>query len=124
MSIAGLLLSLALGLIALIIVARPLFRATAGGKHSADELALKRDQLGQYYERVLTNIRDLDEDYATGKIDRADYQPEREAWVQRGIQLLRAQDELAAASAEPQSAERIDRAIETAVAAYRQREER
>lgn len=122
MSIPGLLIALLLSLIALAIVARPLLGA-ARQRHSAgSSLRLESEHVQTYYERVLTNIRDLDEDFATGKINGGDYRTEREIWAQRGIRLLRVQDQLereGSSAAAGEDAERIDRAIEEAVAAYR-----
>ncbi|MDE2638357.1 MAG: hypothetical protein OXI30_18465 [Chloroflexota bacterium] len=123
MSIAGLLIALALSLAALAIVARPLLRPARRERATAENLRLQRDRLTAHYERALTNIRDLDEDFATGKINQADYEAEREAWVARGIRLLRAQDQLereGSLSADGHDAARINRAIEEAVAAYRE----
>lgn len=123
MSISGLLISLLLAAIAIAIVARPLFQSRRGGTQGARSRQQQREQLRTYYERVLTNIRDLDEDLATGKINEADHKEEREIWVQRGIILLRALDEMEEDQRQPASeaeAERIDRAIEAAVAAYRE----
>ena len=71
----------------------------------------------------MTNIRDLDEDFSTGKISAEDHQEEREIWARRGIQLLRAQDESdkeRSQDAATPDAERIDKAIEGAVAGYRE----
>ena len=65
----------------------------------------------------LTNIRDLDEDFSTGKINEEDYRTEREVWARRGIRLLRALDQLEGAE---DDAEGIERAIEEAVAEYRE----
>ena len=124
MSIAGLLIALVLSLAALAIVARPLLRPARREHGDAQSLRLQRDRLSVFYERVLTNIRDLDEDMATGKINRGDYEAERETWVGRGIRLLRAQDQLERDGSllvgvdEP---DRVDRAIEEAVAAYREK---
>jgi hypothetical protein len=123
MSIAGLLFALVLGLAALVIVAGPLLRPARRERAAAENLRLQRDRLRSYYERVLTNIRDLDEDMATGKINQSDYEAEREAWVGRGIRLLRAQDQLereGSFGAGADEAARIDQAIEEAVAAYRE----
>ena len=120
MSIGGLLISLILAGIAIAIAARPLFqsrRSAAGADRQRQE-----EQLRTTYERVLTNIRDLDEDLATGKIGAVDQREEREVWVQRGIGLLRALDEMAkdrSAVSSEMDAEGVDRAIEAAVAAYR-----
>jgi hypothetical protein len=67
-----------------------------GGKKKGsvgDPLAEKqRERLLVYYERVLRNIRDLDEDYALGKIASEEYQQERETWAARGVQVLKALD--------------------------------
>lgn len=122
MSIAGLLIALVLSIAALAIVARPLLLPARRERAAAENLRLQRDRLAAYYERVLTNIRDLDEDMATGKINQVDYESEREAWVGRGIRLLRAQDRLereCSPLVEADDREGIDRAIEEAVAAYR-----
>ena len=62
-------------------------------KPSDDPLLEKqRERLLIYYERVLRNIRDLDEDHALGKIDEDEYTREREEWAQRGVQVLQALD--------------------------------
>ena len=121
MSIAGLLIALVLSLAALAIVARPLLRPARRERAAAENLRRQRDRLGSYYERVLVNIRDLDEDMATGKINQGDYETEREAWVGRGIRLLRAQNQLErdGSLGGGDDAARIDQAIEEAVAAYR-----
>lgn len=117
MSVAGLLISLLLALIAIAIVARPLFSAATGGADA--EFDDQGARASDYYERVLINIRDLDEDLATDKISEADHGREREVWVARGIALLRLQDRLAAQRAAPDEAEDIDAIIEAAVAAHR-----
>ncbi len=120
MSIAGLLISIILTLAALAFVLKPLLRPAREDRLSGGNLALQRDRISAYYERVLTNIRDLDEDFSTAKIGAEDYRREREVWVERGIRLLRVQDQLDLQHPRTGSdAERIDRAIEAAVSAYR-----
>lgn len=122
MSVAGLLIALALSLAALAIAARPLLRPARRERATGENLRLQRDRLAAYYERVLTNIRDLDEDMATGKINQGDYEAERETWAGRGIRLLRALDQLereGSLGVGGEDAARIDRAIDEAVAAYR-----
>lgn len=116
MSIAGLMISMALAFAAAALVIYPLLRP-AGPKsnHGRHE---QLDRVQAYYARVLTNIRDLDEDFSTDKISEADYHQEREVWVQRGIQLLRAQDQLHAQN--PADDQQTDRAIEAAVRAQRE----
>ena len=122
MSIPGLLIALLLSLVALAMVARPLLRPARQRRVDGSSLRLESERVQTYYERALTNIRDLDEDFATGKIGEDDYREEREVWAQRGIRLLRAQDRLereGSPLAAGEDSERIDRAIEEAVAAYR-----
>ncbi len=121
MSILGLLISLLLALIAVAIVTHPLLGAARSRQGADTNDDAQRERVANYYERVLTNIRDLDEDLATGKVSEADHGREREVWVARGITLLRLQDQLDAQqiAAAPDSAA-IDRAIEAAVAAYRE----
>ncbi len=118
MSIAGLLVSLLLAIIVIAIVAQPLLGAARGGIDAEPDD--RRDRVSVYYERVLTNIRDLDEDLATGKISPADHGREREVWVARGITLLRLLDQWQAEQHRADEATDIDAMIEAAVAAYRE----
>ncbi len=123
MSILGLLISLVLTALAVLLVVYPLVRPSRERNSSQDSIQQQTDRVQAYYERVLTNIRDLDEDFATGKIRETDYQEEREVWVHRGIRLLRVQDQLDAQHSLVDSAsadaENIDRAIEATIRAYR-----
>ncbi|HEX2907291.1 MAG TPA: hypothetical protein VHO69_10555 [Phototrophicaceae bacterium] len=126
MSIEGLMVSLVIFLAAVAFVASPFFqRSTSRYNADANVLQKQRERLGMYYERVLTNIRDLDEDFSTGKMQEADYQAEREEWVQRGIQVLKALDEidqqhLLVPDADQEALDHaIDDAIERAIAQHR-----
>ena len=126
MSIVGLLITLLLVVITIVIVAYPLFGSPRGNSAAADSLRLHQDRLRVYYERVVTNIRDLDEDLATGKFDEDNHRREREVWVHRGMQLLRMQDQLDAEhplDSDASDVDEIDKAIEAAVAAYREGEQ-
>jgi hypothetical protein len=128
MSIEGLIIGFVLVTLALVWIILPLARASAGSSQD-DALAEKRrERLLVYYERVITNLRDLDEDHATGKIGGDAYEVEREAWLLRGIQALRALDNLdtqeqtilpPTATDEAAIDDAIDDAIEQRVAAYR-----
>lgn len=126
MSIEGLIFFLLLLAVTVALVAAPLLRRDSS--QSADTLHIQkqRERLLIYYERVLTNLRDLDEDHTTGKMPADAYNAEREEWVQRGIQVLRALDELEEHSMIPTAVrddaavdEAIDDAIEAAIAARR-----
>jgi len=123
MSILGLMISIALICAAVLLVVYPLIRPSRRQNRSKRRIQQQTDRVQAYYERVLTNIRDLDEDFSTGKISEADYREEREVWVHRGIRLLRMQEQLDAqrslADSAGADAERIDRAIEDAILAWR-----
>ena len=113
MSLEGLIAALILTTVALVIVLRPLF------SNSTEEMNITRQRARAeaYYERVVQNIRDLDDDFATGKIAADEHQAEREQWVQRGSVVLKLLDEmdqkpLTSASADDAA---IDEAIEQAV---------
>lgn len=97
---------------------------------SAKANAKQRDRLLYYYEQVMATVRDLDEDFSTGKINEDEYQADRESWMERGVKILAALNETAdsvpaATKAEVKSAnasqrvaldDDIDAAIEAAVA--------
>lgn len=129
MSIAGLLFFVGALLICAGLVAWPLLQRRASVAEDA-YLVQQRDRLQVYYERVLTNLRDLDEDHATGKMPTDAYRQEREDWVLRGVQVLRAMDTLAERSIIPAEITMradidaaIDSAIEASITAYRQQHE-
>lgn len=123
MSVLGLMISIALIFAAVLLVVYPLIRPSHRQDRSNRSIQQQADRVQAYYERVLTNIGDLDEDFSTGKISEADYREEREVWVHRGIRLLRMQEQLDAQRSRVDSAgadaERIDRAIEDAILAWR-----
>jgi hypothetical protein len=126
MSIEGLMVSFVLLLVVILVIILPLLRRISDVRIDDARIDKQRERLFMYYERVLTNIRDLDEDRATGKMSDADYAPEREEWVQRGIQVLKALDNLEEHSIIPSVVsddaavdEAIDDAIEAAIRSYR-----
>ena len=125
MSNTGLIFGIIILLAALILIGAPLFRHK--NKRVGDDALLQkqRERLLLIYERVLTNIRDLEEDHTTEKMQTGDYEIEREIWVQRGIQVLKALDRLEEQHiiADVVDDEGIDQAIddeiEQAIAAFR-----
>jgi len=129
MSVEGLIFGLMILLVALAWIAAPLLRREALRPGDDVLLQKQRERLLLIYERVLTNIRDLDEDHTAGKTPTADYEIERETWVQRGIQVLKALDPLDAQPVFPVAVEdaaldqAIDDEIEQAIAAYRAKAE-
>lgn len=121
MSIEGLGLSLSLVLLVVLWVAAPLITRRTGKSAAGYDLGLIAG-----YERALVAIRDLEEDVATGKIDAAAYERERERWVERGIAALRELDAAGQFTAQPtrtggaaKADEPTTDAVEQALAAYR-----
>src|SRR5687768_17247558 len=125
MSSAGLVFGVIILLAALVLIGAPLFRRQIGQVGDDTLLQKQRERLLLIYERVLTNIRDLEEDHTTGKMQTDDYETEREIWVQRGIQVFKALDRLEERHviADVADDEGIDQAIddeiEQAIAAFR-----
>ena len=91
MSIAGIIVLVIMIAIVLSILFAPFFRRTTSKNIPLDR---QRERAIAYYERVLTNVCDLDEDVATGKLSQQEYQQERELWAERGVKILRLFDEL------------------------------
>jgi hypothetical protein len=128
MSIEGIIVSLVILLLTTAAIVLPLWRGRGQAAAEGALLQKQRERLLVYYERVLTNIRDLDEDFTTGKIAPETYHEERETWIQRGTQVLRALDDLhshsiiqGAVKDTAAADEAIDAAIEESIRAYRQR---
>ena len=130
MSVGGLLFFLLLLAGCALLIGVPLLqREPRRNKADDQRLEKQRERLLAYYERVLTNLRDLDEDHATGKMPEGAYWTEREEWTERGVQVLKTMDALHDHSIVPASArddaavdEAIDDAIETAIRSYRKAE--
>jgi hypothetical protein len=121
MSLLGLLIGLGLAAGLALALAWPFLAPRPLDEDS--QLERQRQRAQAYYERVLANIRDLDEDYSTGKIDQAEYQAEREVWAARGVVVLGLLDDLAQRQTITDlgaDAAHIDAAIEAAVQARRQ----
>ena len=128
MDIGSLLLGFALLLLVAFVVARPLVEKQGLSEKRlglAETLAAQRDAL-------LNALRDLDFDYATGKITGEDYAPRRARLVAEGAALLKQLDALTgqavtraedkaeqAIRARRQSATNEEDAIEAAIAARR-----
>lgn len=128
MSAPGLMFALLLAVFVLVWILMPLLDRPSTDEADDPLLEKQRDRLKIHYERILRNIRDLDEDHALGKISEADYKQEREDWAQKGVQVLQALDaitEREAAAETPTEGEAVDTsiddAIEAAIQTYRKR---
>jgi hypothetical protein len=120
-SIAGLIVTAIIAIIALAWITYPLLLRQRDFGESARQQR-QRDELLTTYERVIATIRDLDEDFRTGKMNEEDYAPERERWSARGVEILRQLQNAGGLPATQleQSADEaaVDDAIEDAVASY------
>jgi len=125
MSTGGIVLAVIFVVVTLVVIAAPFFR---GNDRSVKNGQL--ESLSAHYERVLTNIRDLDEDLALGKIQQSFYDEQRAVYVAEGVNLLKQIDTLQPeqtvdvpgkppASQADASAEEFDDMIEQAIAAKR-----
>ena len=70
----------------------PLFSVTREDETNA--LANRRNTLMEQREAIYATIRDLDFDYETGKLAEDIYRSQRNSWVERGVEVLRAVDQL------------------------------
>lgn len=116
MSSAGIVVGVVLTLIVLAIVVAPFF----SGRRQTQATGETLDELQAHYERVLTNIKDLDEDHALGKITDDFYQTERRKFTAEGVHLLQAMDAATPddTPTKPETAD-LDTRIEAAVASKR-----
>lgn len=112
----------------------PILRREKSLKGTALTLHKEREALLTAYERVLTTIRDLDEDFRVGKLAQAEYDRERELWSDRGVEVLQALEKAGGArpkhvvkpaarkaavvAADPDAEKALDEAIEQAIANY------
>lgn len=88
-------------------------------------LNTSRDELIVSYERVLSTLRDLEDDFKSGKIHAEDYETERAYWSQYGVRLLQVlEGNTEAADDEPtqqmdDADVQLDQSVEEAIQNYR-----
>ncbi|MCC6613465.1 MAG: hypothetical protein IT320_08305 [Anaerolineae bacterium] len=113
MSTTGIVISLIILALGVIWVVAPLRR----GRNLPSATVTAQEQLVAVYERVVARIRDLDEDYASGKLLEEDYTTERNALAERGVQILQVleAEKPAEAKSGPTIDTELDRAIEAAI---------
>ena len=120
MTVTGLVVAALMLVLTIIYVLMPL--VTGSRRSNSAFINRQRERALTYYERVLTNVRDLDEDHSTGKISPVEYEAEREVWVERGVRVLRLLDELTEQHNIVDNMEADDAAIDAAIeAAIRKR---
>lgn len=83
MSIEGIIASIVIFVIGVVYVMYPMSKAH---RHPAQKQ--DRQNLLNAYERLLSRLRDLDEDYHLGKMPQLEYQMERTQLAQQGATLL------------------------------------
>ncbi len=90
--------SLILGVIivalCLLFVLWPFLSTRRESPAQADRLNGERERLIAQRDAIYATIRDLDFDYRTGKLTDEDYHAQREAWMARGVDVLKALDAL------------------------------
>ena len=97
-------------------IVRPLLGGTEVDRERSPEANATAELVVQH-EMALKSLRDLDNDYAAGKLDDADYQAQRAVLLSGGVAVLQRLDALKAGWASSDPA--LDQEIEAAVAARR-----
>jgi hypothetical protein len=127
MSIEGLGISLLILGLGIAFLAQPFLRRSAVPKDAALQEQKHRETLLVSYERILTTIRDIDEDYQLGKLPQDAYAELREQWAEQGAAVLESleklngrkpKDKKTADKAAPDADAVLDDAIEQAIANY------
>lgn len=125
MSGEGLALSVIIFILGIVWLALPMVRRSSSG--SAVRRQMEREALLASYERTLSAIRDLDEDYSVGKLTWVDYEFERSRWMERGAGILQEMEKIGVQNAvkdgsratRPDNQDReLDAEIERAIAKY------
>jgi hypothetical protein len=101
-NIGAVLVGIALLVLAVAYVARPLFEKQARGNNGhvvsarprSTEAHERQDQLTARRDAVYALIRELDADFQTGKITEEDFRAQRERYVMQGVSLLKQLDTL------------------------------
>ena len=94
MNIGAVLAGIALLVLVVAYVARPLFEKQARGNNRLVAGTSSRAPLTDRRDAVYALIRELDADYQTGKVTDKDYQAQRERYVTEGVSLLKQLDAL------------------------------
>ena len=95
MSLPGLLVTIFSALMLGVLIFGPVLQrgGDAPARTEADAIQRQRESLRLAYNGVLKTLRDLEEDYATGKLSDSDYGAEKARWSAEGVRLLRERDD-------------------------------
>ncbi len=104
MDIGSLFLILALFVLVLLFIGRPLFERYNDKSETDEPQAASKDLSALLAERdrTLTTIQELDFDHTLGKVSEEDYPQLRSEWLKHGADVLRQMDEL-----QPQAAQAV-----------------
>ncbi len=86
----SLVLGLLIAALSLLVVLWPFINVGRRDEAQASSPAL--ESLVEQRDAIYAALRDLDFDYETGKLTDEDYHTQREVWVQRGVNVLKALD--------------------------------
>ncbi len=90
---AGAWVALLLGFAALGFVAAPLFRKDAAEQEQLAAAHSERQDLTSRREMVLAALKDLEDDYATGKIDDNDYNQLKSQLSEKAVDIMKRLDQ-------------------------------
>ena len=115
MEVGSIFLTLALAILVIVFVGRPLARRSgrrpAADSAAADGLEHRRSSLLADHDRLLATLQELDFDQALGKIPAEDYPVQRAALMQRAAGILRELDQMEGQSGAQTAEERIEKAV-------------
>lgn len=126
MSSIGLIVSIVMLLGGIAWLGLPYLRGNRAALGVQREALRERPLLAARYERALLSVRELDEDYAVGKLSPEAYAAERARWVEEGAALLEALEKTGGAperkarkeARHEAPASAADDPVEQAIAAY------
>ena len=115
MEVGSIFLTLALAVLVILFVGRPLLRQNgskpAAGTAATDDLEHRRSTLLAEHDRLLATLQELDFDQALGKIPAEDYPVQRGALMQRAAGILRELDQIQGQAVAQTAEERIEQAV-------------
>ncbi len=120
MSTAGIVAGIIITLIVAVWALWPFFEGWRKPTHDYETNTLESAQV--HYDRVLTNIRDLDEDHALGKVQADYYHTERAKFVAEGVELLKQIEQFTPQPAPAAADTDLDSMIEAAIATKRKQQ--